>query len=248
MIFINGLRVRVGNEFVNGVKVTLPPIPANTLRVRTNDGQVPVKIYGENYETATLVPGTTDVYDVYKSGNDFSRLLYYSSNVIEVLGGNTTGITNMEEMFTSCRSLTTVETFDTSNVTNMHSMFNGCDSLTTIPLFNTSNVTDMNHIFASCKALTTVPLFDTSKVTNMYGMFWECYLLEAVPLFDTSIVTDMKYMFYCCYKVETGALDLYQQASSQTNPPSDHFMTFNNCGRDTETGAAELAQIPNDWK
>jgi hypothetical protein len=48
--------------------------------------------------------------------------------------------------------------------------------------------------------------------------------------------------------VEGGALALYQQASSQTNPPSSHSQTFYDCGKNTTTGAAELSQIPSDWK
>jgi len=58
----------------------------------------------------------------------------------------------------------------------------------------------------------------------------------------------MSYMFSGCYKVESGALALYQQASSQATPPSTHNSAFYKCGRDTVTGAAELAQIPSDWK
>lgn len=45
-----------------------------------------------------------------------------------------------------------------------------------------------------------------------------------------------------------GAATLYQQASSQANPPQSHDATFYKCGSDTVTGAAELAQIPSDWK
>jgi hypothetical protein len=40
----------------------------------------------------------------------------------------------------------------------------------------------------------------------------------------------------------------YQQASTQANPPTNHTDTFDSCGEDTETGAAELVQIPSDWK
>jgi hypothetical protein len=57
----------------------------------------------------------------------------------------------------------------------------------------------------------------------------------------------MNFMLQNCYKVETGALALYQQASTQATPPSKHDSTFWNCGRDTVTGAAELAQIPSSW-
>jgi len=48
--------------------------------------------------------------------------------------------------------------------------------------------------------------------------------------------------------VESGALALYQQASTQATPPAYHHYTFYRCGRDTTTGAAELAQIPSSWK
>jgi len=58
----------------------------------------------------------------------------------------------------------------------------------------------------------------------------------------------MTAMFVRCYAVESGALALYQQASTQTNPPSSHSNTFRDCGSNTTTGAAELAQIPSDWK
>lgn len=174
-------------------------LPPNTVRVRTSDGKVPKRGNSTTYEAATLVPGTTDIYDVYKSGTDFSSMFKSSSNVVEVLGANATGITNMDLMFRNCSALTTV------------------------PLFDTSNVTTMQYMFFTCGSLTSVPLFNTSKVTNMY------------------------WMFNGCAKVQSGALALYQQASTQANPPTDHNLTFYNCGRDTVTGAAELAQIPSSW-
>ena len=247
-------------------------LPPNTIRVRTNDGNVPIKNFLSSYKTATLVDGTSDVYDVYKSGTSFESLLNGATNVIEVLGGNTSDITNMDSMFSSEDELISVALFDTSKVTNMHGMFESCELITSIPLFNTSNVTEMAFMFGHCFALTTVPLFDTSnvtnmeamfnscesfitsplfdtsKVTNMNGMFNRCDSIASIPLFDTSKVTDMSYMFELCYKVETGALALYNQASSQANPPTDHTHTFYECGSNTVNGAAELAQIPSDWK
>lgn len=198
-------------------------LPANTVRVRTSNGNVPYKSFRTSYNTATLVQGTSDVYDVYKSGTSFGSLLSGSNNVVEVLGANTTGITQMYGMFHDCSSLTSVQLFDTSNVTTMESMFLECSNLTSVPLFDTSNVTNMNSMLNLCGQLTTIPLFDTSKAT------------------------DMGYMFSGCTRVQSGALALYQQASTQTTPPSNHNNTFNNCGRDTTTGGAELAQIPSSW-
>jgi hypothetical protein len=54
-------------------------------------------------------------------------------------------------------------------------------------------------------------------------------------------------MFAFCHNVETGALSLYQQMSTQTNPPNNHEGTFVECGSNTQTGSAELAQIPTSW-
>lgn len=177
-------------------------LPSNTIRVRTNDGQPPIKDSETSYETAILVSGTNDVYDVYKSGTSFAELLNASSNVIEVLGANTTGITNMVGMFRDCTSLT------------------------------------------------TVPLFDTTNVVRVTSMFAQCSVLTSIPLFDTSKVEFISFMFRNCYKVESGSLELYRQVVSQGKVLSyvNHNQTFRNCGRDTETGSAELAQIPDEWK
>jgi surface protein len=103
-------------------------------------------------------------------------------------------------------------------------------------------------MFYDCESLIIVNLFDTSNVTDMAAMFSSCFSLASVPLFNTSNVTNMDGMLFNCFKVKNGALALYQQASTQTTPPSNHSRTFLNCGRDTTTGAAELAQIPSDWK
>ena len=223
-------------------------LPPNTVRVRTSDGNPPTKGSTATYETATLVSGTSDVYDVYKSGTSFKYLLYKSnSNVVEVLGANTTGITNMVCMFCACSALRTVQLFDTSSVTDIGGMFYYCSSLRSIPLFDTSNVSGMNTAFTNCTSLTTIPLLNTSKVTEMNQAFARCTSLTNIPLFDTSSVTHINETFYNCSNVQSGALALYQQVSSQTTPPSRHNNTFKNCGSNTVSGSAELAQIPSDW-
>lgn len=249
-------------------------LPPNTFRVRTNDGQPPngtAHNYSE-YDTATLVEGTTDIYDVYKSGNDLSRLLRDSTNLIEVIGANTNGVTSIDSMFLYCSALSSVPLFDTSNVTSFEATFNGCKSLTSVPAYDTSKVTIMRYTFNDCSSLSSIPWFDTSNVTEMEGMLDNCSNISSVPLYDTSNVVNIvlmldnctsltslplfntskvKYMnaaFNCCVNVQSGALDLYRQASTQTNPPELHYSTFTKCGINTETGSAELAQIPSDWK
>lgn len=196
-----------------------PSLQPYTLRLRFRSGVTPTFSKG----TATLVDSTNNIWDLTYENSNWTNLLRGQGNLLEVLGGNTTGVTNMEWTFFSCSSLTSVHLFDTSTVIYMSRMFNQCSSLNSVPLFNTANVTYMS------------------------GMFSECYSLTSIPLFDTSNVTNMDSMFYGCVYVQSGALALYQQASSQANPPLEHSNTFIACGSNTQTGAAELAQIPTSW-
>jgi surface protein len=82
----------------------------------------------------------------------------------------------------------------------------------------------------------------------MSQMCFNCTKLTSIPLFNTSKVTNMFQTFQGCTNVQSGALALYQQMSTQTTPPTNHGGTFYNCGINTQTGSAELAQIPSDWK
>lgn len=88
---------------------------------------------------------------------------------------------------------------------------------------------------------------NTTGVKSMEGLFNECAYMTSIPPFDLSTVTNMDYMFFACLEVAGGALSMYNQASSLPNVPS-HYRTFTGCGESTTTGAAELAQIPSDWK
>ena len=200
------------------------------------------------------------------------NLFLYCSSLTNVDWFDTSNVTKMNDMFFDCYAITTVPKFDTSNVVTMNGMFTGCTSLVNVPLFNTSNVTDMggmfsectslmeipkfdtsnvtnmNHMFSQCTNIESIPLFDTSNVVNFYNMCYECDSLKYVPLFDTSSAEDTRMMFYRCYNVESGALALYNQASSQAVPPAEHEHMFYSCGWNTTTGFAELSQIPSDWK
>lgn len=119
---------------------------------------------------------------------------------------DTSNVTNMANMFSSCRSLTNLDLscFNTSKVTNMAYMFSGCSNLTSLNLtgFDTSNVTGMSCMFSRCGSLTSLDVggFDTSNVTQMSFMFNNCSGLTSLNLssFDTSNVTTMFDMFFGC--------------------------------------------------
>lgn len=276
--------VHNGNVVVNNgrwIIPTKPPepdpynplnLPPYTIRLKYKDGITPSFTKG----TGIQLSSSPNIWDLTYNKPNWGYILDMHSNLLEVLGANTTGVNDMECMFYGCSSLTSVSIFDTSmvtnmanmfgghlhatvpitnvplfdtsNVTDMHMMFANCSNLVSVPLFNTSKVTDMSWMFSACRSITSVPLFDTSNVTNMYTAFNYCISLKYVPLLNTSKVTNMEDAFRECHNVESGALALYNQASSQTNPPSNHAACFYDCGDYTISGSAELAQIPSGWK
>ena len=137
---------------------------------------------------------------------------------MDLSGLDTSNVTDMSDMFSNCRSLTSLDLsgFDTSNVTDMSYMFSNCWRLTSLDLsgFDTSNVTDMPGMFEECANLTSLDLsgFDTSNVENIEFMFWKCYLLTSLDLsgFDLSKMAYEGYsgsgldgMFEDCGKLRT---------------------------------------------
>jgi surface protein len=240
----SALRVGSGNVVVGKVFDPYDPstVPPNTIRCKFSSGYTPTMGNAQ-----TLIVGSENIWDIYKNSTDWTMLFANNNDLVEVLGANTSSCTVMSSMFINCTSLTTVPLFDTSSCTNMTDMFRKCSSLTTVPLFDTSSCTYMGEMFQYCYSLTTVPLFDTSSCTDMTRMFQYCSSLTTVPLFDTSSCMNMSSMFQNCTNVQSGAIVLYQQASTQATPPSNHSSCFYRCGSNTVTGAAELAQIPTSW-
>ena len=120
---------------------------------------------------------------------------------------NTSNVTNMSNMFSSCKSIFTLDlsSFNTKNVTNMFGMFYSCENLDKLDLssFETDNVTNMSNMFANVKYLEKLDLrhYNTEKVTDMSWMFYNCNSLESLDLtgkFSTINVVDMSLMFCYC--------------------------------------------------
>lgn len=237
MISYNGKVVTYNDKWIGYDPYNPLNLPPYTIRAKFAQGYTPTisdfptwPRY-RNADSLTLVNAEYNIWDITMNDTNWNDLFDAIPGfdispfpLLEILGANSTGVTKMGDMFALCPLITSIPLFDTSNVTDMQEMFYDCNSLTTVPLFNTSKVTRMEWMFCNCTSLTTVPLFDTSNVTNM-----EC-------------------MFFGCTNVESGALALYQQASTQSNPPTNHPHTFHYCGYNTPTGRAELAQIPSNWK
>lgn len=159
---------------------------------------------------------------------------------------NTSSATDMSGCFRNCYSATSFPVFDTHNVTQMWEMFAFCTSLVEGPALNTSNVTTAAGMFWGCSSLVRVPIYDTANIGEMSDMFEDCASLVQIPLFNLSSARGFRYMFRNCVNVESNILAFYNNAKDIVD--SHHEDTFENCGSNTTTGAAELAQIPDDWK
>ncbi|HAP5685653.1 TPA: BspA family leucine-rich repeat surface protein [Enterococcus faecalis] len=122
---------------------------------------------------------------------------------INLSGLDTSQVTDMTNMFSSCSKLTSLDlsSFNTSQVTSMEGMFSGCSGLTSLDVskFDTSAVTSMEGMFSDCTGLKSLDLssFNTGKVTKMTYMFAYCNSLTYLDLsnFDMSQVSQMDVMF-----------------------------------------------------
>lgn len=88
--------------------------------------------------------------------------------------------------------------------------------------------------------------FNAHGIESIDLIFVGCSALKNVPLFDASSITSANQAFAYCTAVESGALAAYNEMA--TKGVASHSGTFTNCGSNTTTGAAELAQIPSGWK
>lgn len=145
---------------------------------------------------------------------------YYGTNPDIIKNLNTTGVTNMYQMFGNCKELTSlnVSNLNTSQVTDMAYMFLGCSKLETLDVsnFDTKNVTKMNNMFQECNALTSLDIsnFDTSQIEgfNMQAMFNQCTNLQTVILpqnFVSNKITQINSMFRQCRSLKEIDLSVF---------------------------------------
>ena len=135
-----------------------------------------------------------------------SNISTYKNRIVYLPKIDTSGVTDMSNMFKTCYSLVSIPRLDTANVTDMTSMFSYCYFLTSIPQLDTSSVTSMSYMFNSCRSLVSIPQLDTANVTSMTSMFSYCSSLVSIPQLDTSKVTDMTSMFDSCTYIQIANL------------------------------------------
>ena len=225
-----------------------------------------IAIHGDDLYDGTTHAGFPSVYQMFEKCSSLTTI------------GNVTldHIISLENLFYDCTSLTSIGTLYAPEAVNLHSTFCNCTSLaicppmtisTTASNFNSTfyhcgaltacpiiptflnNATNCGAMFAYCRSLTAFPEFDMSHVTSMSSMFISCESITgSIPVYDLRNVDNCGSAFNGCKNVSGGILDTYNRFMSYTIQPTEHRMCFSVCGSNTQTGSAELAQIPSDWK
>ena len=205
-----------------------PQIPAKTVRFDFKyDHFDPTTLTDYGGIGATWTHVKDDVYDFYFNST------FWGKRAFQQLGGGTW------HLFRTYSS----NSRDTPFVT--HSF----DILDT----NLESVTDVEQLFGGTgfRGLQSIlSIRNSSSVTNFkdfISMGSAAANYTSIPLFDTSSAVDVSQMCKNARYVTTGALALYNQMSTQANPPTSYSSCFTGCGASTTTGAAELAQIPSSW-
>ena len=205
-----------------------PQIPAKTVRFDFKyDHFDPTTLTDYGGSGATWTHVKDDIYDFYYNNTNWgSRIWAHLRN-------------SRGNLFRTYSSSTSDTPFRTHNF----------DILDT----NLESVTNVEQLFGGTAFIgmqSIASIRNTSSVTNFKSFLSAgsaAVNYTSIPLFDTSSAVDVTEMCRNARYVTTGALALYNQMSTQANPPTSHSYCFTSCGSGTTTGAAELAQIPSSW-
>lgn len=214
--------------FCHKAKASSPA--ANTLRFEFSD---------RSYSPVTAGVG---------SSGTWKRCEFMPGNVWDWTRNNAYWGGSFRNAFTSSDNFVSVISCGALSTPNaMYQMFVGCTSLKYVCSLSSTNVTNFESVFSGCSSLETIEFFDTTAAKTIQNCFYNCSSLKKLPLISSaSAMTTVSSVFRGCVNVESGALDNYNTLSAVSGITS-YTNAFKDCGRDTETGAAELAQIPKSW-
>ena len=121
-----------------------------------------------------------------------SKMFYHCSELESVDFTNVIFSTpnTLKEMFSGCTSLQSVtfgSNFNTEEVSDMSNMFSNCRSLTSLNLsmFNSASLLKTNNMFSYCYGLQSVTFGSNFAVTNLSSatkMFYNCTSLKSLNL------------------------------------------------------------------
>ena len=207
---------------------------------------------GNNVEIIDAGALTTPIILGSGSGKSASGMFSNNTMLLSVCPLSFPNATNCSFLFRTCLHLAGSVSISCPSATTIYDCFGGSNSssntaLTSATITTSSSLVTANLVFRGCAALQSFSISNTSSVTTFDSLCLSCASLQTVPLLATGAATNVVDMFKGCTNVESGALALYTQMSTQTTPPSSYSGCFTHCGSNTVTGAAELAQIPAAW-
>ena len=210
------------------------------------------------YKTGNTYPMSNHQFDVIDSNltgvTVLNRLFNSANQVKNCVLKHTESVTDFTSMFyhnTMC--LQSVSSIDITSAESLDTFYNGkgayasCNTFvfTRNPSVQAPVCSMKNSFYGSIAEYVTLP--DTFKPGYCYHTFENSKLKMVPSNFDVSSVSNVEGMFKTTTLVESGALAMYNKLSALDPLPTYGTGTFENCGSDTVTGAAELAQIPSSW-
>lgn len=121
---------------------------------------------------------------------------------------NLLGVTDLNEMFELCSSITTIPNIDSwnvSNITTFYGMFHTCSLFNSdIGSWNTGSCQNTSYMFYKCAAFNQdIGSWDTADVTLMTYMFYQCDIFnQDISGWNTGKVSNMSSMFTQAYAFE----------------------------------------------
>lgn len=207
----------------------------------------------------------------------FTQMCNSCPNLTKVPLFNLSNASNCVGMFSWCENLTSLPafSFDSSvqnnwtdleltsfcswtkitsvNFTNCRpkysdNMFAGCSELLAAPNIDLSLCTKIYSMFEECTKMRSSPDYDVHSANSISSIYENCTSLTTIPdLTVSTTMTNCHMAFAGCRNASGGILRMYNKLKD-ISTITDHAGCFWNCGVDSPTGAAELAQIPSDWK
>ena len=194
-------------------------LPAFTVRCKFSSGYTPTQGVSR-----VCVDQTNNIWDV--TLDNYQGMVEFQFDtcieLLEILGGNLADATMTTGLFCDCINLTKIHSLDIHNSQRLVSMFSGCSSLTDLPKLVVGEAS-LTQLFKNCTGLRKIPEFVFKG-----NLFFSDEAFEG------------------CINVESGILRLYNQIKNM--PSFSHENFFKDCGTNTQSGQAELNQIPEDWK
>lgn len=222
-------------------------LQAGVMRMKMPDGWS-----ASGYDTSSLeftqVSSSPNIWDMkVKSGSGINNWGHPSDGITEVMGFNPEGVTGyssgLKSILTDARIK--IGAMRLTEITSFTSILKS--TLEEVGPLSLPNATDLGALFDSRTSLRYVELADLNSLEDGASMFYGCSALTSIPILNgLENLTDVETMFANCRNIESGILSMYNRLSSISTITS-HTNCFANCGADTVTGAAELAQIPASW-